>query len=130
MLSPPPKSFHMSQAWVHISEIADLHGRCQQILGTMKSRLDKFAARPNANQSYVTDLQRELVTIARYLQASEETMAQLLVDNRSTYQRGYCAGVATMEKKNGVTARRAELGNEGFRYETIAKAKRAWPELF
>ena len=117
-------------AWIHVSEITDLHGNCQQILGRMKSRLDKYAARPNVNQDYLNELKKELVTLASYLQLSEETMAEIMVDVRETYRRGYANGRQQAEKENSPMKRRELLGNEGFRQERIARARQTWPELY
>ncbi|MEL6357167.1 MAG: hypothetical protein AAFQ37_09590 [Bacteroidota bacterium] len=117
-------------AWIHISELERLHAEFSSTLSKMKSRLDRFAEKPNANPDYINDLRMELVVLARYQKLSSDTLTQVLQDSRNTYRRGYADAIKKQDQQNTMTYVRWEKGNEYARRLSKTYALEKWPELY
>ncbi|MEL6143275.1 MAG: hypothetical protein AAFU67_16860 [Bacteroidota bacterium] len=115
-------------AWIHISELEELHADFSAILSKMKSRLDKFADKSNANQEYIQDLRMELVVLARFQKLSSDTITQVLIDSRETYRRGYSAAKKDQDLQNTMRSIRFRHGNEYARSLSKQIALEKWPE--
>lgn len=104
-------------------------------IGSFKSNLDQYAAKPNANTEYYQSRVQALADIRTYVLMLEYMLIEIETERQNAYRTGYQAGYAKVEKEqqyNGSGSyRELRMKNrEGARDVSIRNAQQNWPNLY
>ncbi|WP_421798499.1 hypothetical protein [Haliscomenobacter sp.] len=114
-------------------EIEIIKYDAETALGSIKSNLDQYATKANANQAYYQDKVNQLVAIRRYILALEALLPLLEAERENAFKNGYQQGYQAAQVDNsGHTSfsKQRHYDREGARYDRIAASRRTWPELY